>query len=88
MTKLNLTTEQQASVDGTISFILNSQRSPILRRPDELGMEYQDIFFPALDGVNLEGWFIPTKSSSNKLVICNHFMPGNRYGFAGHLPQY
>lgn len=88
MTKLNLTSEQQASVDGTISFILNSQRSPILRRPDELGMEYQDIFFPALDGVNLEGWFIPTMSSSNKLVICNHFMPGNRYGFAGHLPQY
>lgn len=50
-------------------------------------MEYEDVFFPALDGVNLEGWFIPAKGS-NKVVICNHFMPGNRYGFAGHLPQY
>lgn len=51
-------------------------------------MEYEDVFFPALDGVNLEGWYIPTKSKSNKLVIANHFMPGNRYGYPGHLPGY
>ena len=60
-------------------------RSPILRRPDEYGMEYQDVYFPAADGVNLEGWYIPAKAKSNKIVICNHFSPGNRYGYAGHI---
>lgn len=60
-------------------------RTPILRRPDEYGMEYEDVSFPAEDGVNLEGWFIPAKSESNKVVICNHFSPGNRYGYAGHI---
>jgi esterase/lipase len=58
-------------------------RTPVLRRPDELGMEYEDVFFPALDGVVLNGWFIP--SDSDKLVICNHFSPGNRYGIPGHM---
>jgi hypothetical protein len=46
-------------------------------------MSYEDVFFPSLDGVELEGWFIPADSS--RLVICNHFMPGNRYGYPGHL---
>jgi hypothetical protein len=58
-------------------------RSPILRRPDEYGMDYEDVFFPALDGTVIEGWYIPAKS--NKIVICNHFSPGNRYGYAGHI---
>ncbi len=46
-------------------------------------MPYQDVFFPSLDGVGLEGWFIP--ADSGRLVICNHFMPGNRYGYPGHM---
>lgn len=33
--------------------------------------------------MTLEGWFIP--AASDRLVICNHFMPGNRYGYPGHL---
>lgn len=85
---MSYTEEQQTAIDGTIQFILNSMRTPILRRPDEYGMEYEDVFFPSLDGTPIEGWYIPAKTKSNKLVICNHFMPGNRYGFAGHLPQY
>ena len=60
-------------------------RTPILRRPDEYGMEYEDVSFPASDGVNLEGWYIPAKNPSTKIVICNHFSPGNRYGYAGHI---
>ena len=60
-------------------------RSPILRRPDEYGMAYEDVFFPSMDGTVLEGWYIPAKTKSNKLIICNHFSPGNRYGYAGHI---
>ncbi|MBO9451816.1 hypothetical protein J7426_16195 [Tropicibacter sp. R16_0] len=65
--------------------IADVPRTPILRRPDEFGMAYEDVSFPAVDGITLEGWYIPAKTPSNKIVICNHFSPGNRYGYAGHL---
>jgi hypothetical protein len=61
-------------------------RTPVLRRPDEYGMAYEEVFFPSLDGVPLEGWFIP--APSDKLIIANHPMPCNRYGFPGHLPPW
>src|SRR5271170_6334733 len=70
-------------IDGLADFFAKSMRTPLLRRPDEYGMPYEDVFFPSLDGVGLEGWFIP--ADSDRLVICNHFMPGNRYGYPGHL---
>src|SRR3984885_14878173 len=37
-------------------------------------------------GVPLEGWFIP--ADSDRLIIHNHFLPGNRYGYPGHLPEF
>lgn len=61
-------------------------RTPVFRRPDEYGLEYEDIWFNAIDGIRLEGWFIP--AASDKLIICNHFGPGNRYGYAGHLEAF
>lgn len=70
-------------MDGLTAVFATSGRTPILRRPDEYGMAYEDIFFPSLDGVGLEGWFIP--SYSDHLVICSHCMSGNRYGYPGHL---
>ena len=65
----------------------NGQRFPILRRPDEYGMKYEDIFFPSLDGTILQGWFIPA-ANSKKLIIANHPMTCNRYGYPGHLEGY
>lgn len=59
-------------------------RTPVLRRPDEYGMDYEDVFFPSMDGITLEGWFIPAEGS-DKLIIANHPMTCNRYGFPGHL---
>nr|WP_313093357.1 alpha/beta hydrolase [Moraxella sp. CTOTU48268] len=61
-------------------------RTPVLRRPDEYGMDYEEMYFPSDDGVPLEAWFIP--ADSNKLLIVNHPMTCNRYGFPGHLPPY
>lgn len=58
-------------------------RTPVLRRPSDYGMAYEDHFFPSADGVPLEAWFIP--ADSNKLLIVNHPMTCNRYGFPGHL---
>lgn len=45
-------------------------RSPILHSPAEQDLDYQDVTFPALDGVPLEGWFIPA-AGSDKLIIAN-----------------
>lgn len=59
-------------------------RSPILRTPDEYGLEYEDVTFPSSDGTPLEAWWIPCPGSHN-LVIANHPMPMNRYGFPSHL---
>ena len=64
----------------------HGDRTPVLRKPDEVGLQYEDVFFPSLDGVPLEGWFIP--AASNKLLIINHPMPCNRYGYPGHLPPW
>lgn len=68
-----------------VKMIAQVPRTPILRRPDEYGMDYEDVSFQAADGIALEGWYIPAKEKSDKIVICNHFSPGNRYGYAGHL---
>lgn len=59
-------------------------RTPILRRPDDYGMDYEDVWFPSMDGITLEGWFIPAEGS-DRLLIINHPMTCNRYGFPGHL---
>lgn len=66
--------------------LVSLPRAPILRRPSDIGLEYEDVFFSALDGVNLEGWFIPARS--NRVVICNHFMGANRQGYPAHLAEW
>lgn len=47
------------------------RRAPVLRRPDEVGLAYEDVTFPSMDGVPLEGWFIPAEGS-DRLVIHDH----------------
>ncbi|MBU0557754.1 MAG: lysophospholipase [Alphaproteobacteria bacterium] len=64
----------------------NPARSPILRSPADDGIAFEDIFFPAMDGVTIEGWFIP--GDSDRLIIANHPIWANRYGFPGHLKPY
>lgn len=59
-------------------------RSPLLHDPSEVGLEYENVFFPSYDGVSLEGWWIP-RSGSNKLIIANHPMGFSRAGFPSHL---
>ena len=61
----------------------NGARTPVLRRPDDYGMEFEEVTFPASYGVPLEGWYIP--ADSNRLLIVNHPMTCNRYGYPGHL---
>ncbi|CAN6648623.1 hypothetical protein TRVA0_023S00892 [Trichomonascus vanleenenianus] len=80
-------TEVEAAVEDFAKLFASSLRSPILKKPSDMGMEYEDVWFPSQDGVILEGWFIPAKGS-NKLIIANHPLPCNRYGYPGHIPGY
>ena len=59
------------------SFSHQRLRAPVLGSPADLGLEYEDVTFPASDGVPLEGWFIPSPGSRS-VVIVNHPM-----GFSG-----
>ncbi|MEL6989038.1 MAG: alpha/beta hydrolase, partial [Bacteroidota bacterium] len=76
--------EQQKQMLGALAYGLSTPpRTPILKTPEEYGMAFEEVAFETKDGVAIKGWFIP--ANSNKVVISNHFSPGNKYGFAGHL---
>jgi hypothetical protein len=59
-------------------------RSPIWHSPSDASLDYEDVTFPSLDGVPLEGWFIPAPGS-NKIIIANHPMGFSRSGIPAHL---
>ncbi|GID27650.1 alpha/beta hydrolase family protein [Paractinoplanes brasiliensis] len=60
------------------------ERSPILHTPDEAGLDYENVTFPATDGVPLEGWFIPSPGA-RRVVIANHPLGFTRAGLPSHL---
>lgn len=78
----------QKTISDMVNFTIYSMRTPLQHFPDEVGLqyEYEDVFFPAMDGVILEGWFIP--ADSDKVIICNHMAPGNRAGWPGNREPY
>ena len=82
------TTSKENEARATIQALAKNltiiqDRTPILRTPADNGLAYEELFFPSMDGVPLEAWFIP--ADSDKLIIFNHPMTFNRYGFPGHL---
>lgn len=87
MTQKQPTTEQLELIKQQAQMWVRSIRVPIMRTPDEYGLEFKEITFPSFDGVHLKGWFIPSKGS-NKLIICNHPMMFNRYGYPGHVEKF
>ncbi|MCC5581726.1 alpha/beta hydrolase [Microtetraspora sp. AC03309] len=75
-------------IDDTLQALADSfrtsLRSPIMHRPDEQGLAYEDVTFPSEDGVPLEGWYIPAPGS-DKIVIANHPRWFSRAGLPAHL---
>ena len=80
-----LTEEQIGHILQSMADSFSQQlRSPILHWPSEQDLDYEDVTFPALDGVPLEGWFIPA-AGSDKLIVANHPMGFSRSGIPAHL---
>jgi len=62
--------------------VIHSRRQPIVRTPEEYGMNYEEVEFKSTDGLSIRGWFIPTSSGqSEKVILLTHPMPMNRHGF-------
>ncbi|MCB0006515.1 MAG: alpha/beta fold hydrolase [Anaerolineales bacterium] len=61
-------------------------RPPRLRLwadPLDVGMPFEDVQFPAMDGLRLSGWFIPANETANlagATVVMVHGWPWNRLG--------
>jgi hypothetical protein len=71
-------------LEATADSLVRQLRAPILHSPSEQDLDYEDVSFQALDGVPLEGWFIPAPGSE-KLIIANHPMGFSRSGIPAHL---
>lgn len=57
-------------------------RRPLWATPRDAGLSYEDIEFPARDGLRLSGWFLPADASPGPAIILVHGWPGNRLGEA------
>ena len=71
------------AINQMADFFEKVKRNPITRTPQEVGLAFEDISFESLDELTLKAWYIPSKDS-NKMVIFNHFMLGNRAGAVPH----
>lgn len=78
-----ITEDQTAMLEALAQGLSTPPRLPILRTPDEYGLEFEEVGFTTEDGVEVSAWFMP--GASDRIVLSNHFSPGNKYGFAGHL---
>ncbi len=76
--------EIQHAIKHMVDGLGSPRRSPIWHSPAEQGLAFEDVFFSSLDGVPLDGWYIPAESSK-KLIIVNHPMGFSRSGLPSHL---
>jgi pimeloyl-ACP methyl ester carboxylesterase len=71
-------------LEETAGSFAKQLRSPILHSPLEKKLDYEEVSFPALDGVPLEAWYIPA-AGSKKIIVANHPMGFCRSGIPAHL---
>lgn len=56
---------------------VHPHRRPLIITPASLRLGYENITFPATDGLKIRGWFIPAQHSRG-VIICCHGYPGIR----------
>lgn len=52
-------------------------------RPQDFGLDYRDVAFPARDGSRLHGWWLPARGAARGVVLHLH---GNGANISNHLP--
>ncbi len=53
----------------------------LLTTPDQLGLEYRDVYFSSSDNLQLHGWWFPAAEKSNALIL---FLHGNAENISTH----
>src|SRR4029453_17870557 len=68
--------------------MLVGARTPRRQTPTGAGLEYESVPFPATDGVELSGWFIPREGEGpGPVVVFVHGWLWNRLGnISGRVP--
>jgi len=63
--------------------MIRPPRQPLWATPQDAGMDYEDVEFPARDGLRLSGWFIPAKGEGERpAIVLVHGWFWNRLGEA------
>src|SRR5437016_5186056 len=75
-----------AAFVGGLALLTHGALSPPRKRrsthhPEAL--PYEDVSFDSLDGVNLDGWFIPAPDAGAVALLCHGYL-GNREGMLAH----
>lgn len=61
-------------------------RQRLWANPGDVGLDFEDVQFPAVDGVRLSGWFIPAEAGGSQprpTIVLLHGWTWNRLGYAG-----
>jgi uncharacterized protein len=67
--------------------MLVGRRAPIDRTPLSVSLQYEDVSFPAADGVEIRGWFIPSGERPGPAIAFVHGWLWNRLGnVEGQVP--
>jgi uncharacterized protein len=77
-----------AGIAGTVAFVLSRRmvmppRQRLWANPNDLGLLYETVQFPAQDGLRLSGWFVPAPADSRRnraTVVLVHGWAWNRLG--------
>lgn len=65
------------------NMMTSGDRSPVYDDPENYGLNYENVTFKALDGVELSGWLL--EGGSEKIIIQSHF--GLQCSRAGYTPE-
>jgi len=57
------------------------ERAQVLS-PDQLGLKYEDVYFPARDGTRLHAWFLPAQGAARGTIL---FLHGNAENISTHI---
>lgn len=60
--------------------MVHPPRQPLWATPMDAGLSYENVEFPARDGLRLSGWFIPAANAPAATVIVLHTWAGSRLG--------
>lgn len=78
-----ISADQRAMLETLANGLSKPPRLPVLRTPADYDMAFEEVSFTTADGVEVSAWFMP--GASGHVILSNHFSPGNKYGFAGHM---